>query len=336
MKLTREERLALAYKRLRVNLRAHTIANARTLEQKISDAGPFGQRVDPHVLTEARSGLEASGEVVRRDAAGIPWFHLADSDAPLVQARLDAQLTPYRALQSGTLRLRMGQCLEIATYRALLDGPFDEFMGRFRDLDAHGDEALYRKEEPPQHIGRKELSGDERLDFIVRHPDAGYLGVECKNTRVWLYPHDEDVKETVAKCVALDILPVIIARRIPYVTFMLLTTCGAILHQTYNQLLPTADAAAAEQARAKHLLGYHDIRLGNASDARLIRFIGTNLPAVAPTAREKFDVYKDLLADFASGDMPYAEFAARVRRRSNGEPEDFDDVERDGFDPDEW
>ncbi len=280
--------------------------------------------------------LQESGEIVRRDAAGIPWFHLADSKPAQVDARLAAQLVPYTALQAGTLRKRMGQSLEIATYRALIAGPLEEFSGRFRDLDVHDDGALYSKEEPPQHIGRRELPGGQRLDYIARHPEAGYLGIECKNTRPWLYPHDDDVKETLSKCVALDIVPVIIARRIPYVTFMLLTTCGAILHQTYNQLLPEADAAVAEQARAKDLLGYHDIRLGNAADARLVKFIGTNMPAVAPTAREKFDAYKDLLAGFASGDMTYAEFAARVRRRNNGEPEDFDGADRDNFDPDEW
>ena len=33
----------------------HGVATDRTLEQKISDAGPFDQRIDPHVLTDVRS-----------------------------------------------------------------------------------------------------------------------------------------------------------------------------------------------------------------------------------------------------------------------------------------
>ncbi len=334
MKLSRAEREAIAAKRLRVNLRAHGIANARTLEQKISDAGPYGQRIDPHVLTDVRKSLEKSGEILRV-VSNIPWFHLADANADHVSARLAAQSALYNNLQAGNLRVRLGQSLEIATYRSLLTGPLQEFHGRFRDLDQHDDSTLYVKEEPPQHIGARALDGQQRLDFIVRHPEAGYLGLECKNTRVWLYPHDEDVKETLAKCLALDIVPVIIARRIPYVTFMLLTTCGVILHQTYNQLLPSTEAGLADQARDKHLLAYHDIRLGNFPDGRMGKFISQNLPAIAADARSKFDAYKDLLLDFASGDMPYAEFAARVRRRSNGEPEDWD-VENPPFDPDEW
>jgi hypothetical protein len=213
----------------------------------------------------------------------------------------------------------------LTTYRALLSGPLVEFQGRYRDLNDHDDSSMYSKEEPQQHIGARELTGAQRLDFLVRHPEAGYLGLECKNTRPWIYPHDEEIKEMLTKCIALDIVPVLIARRIPFVTFMLFSTCGVVMHQTYNQLLPNAEAALADQARNKQLLGYHDIRLGNAADPRMIKFITKNLPQIAAEAREKYDNFKDLLDGFATGTMSYAEFAGRVRRRSNGEAEDFDE-----------
>jgi len=45
--MTREEREAVAETRLMRVLGTLTIANQRTLEQKISDAGPFNQRIDP-------------------------------------------------------------------------------------------------------------------------------------------------------------------------------------------------------------------------------------------------------------------------------------------------
>jgi hypothetical protein len=181
---------------------------------------------------------------------------------------------------------------------------------------------MYSKEEPPQHIGKRSLLGDERLDFIVRYPTAGALGLECKNVRSWLYPDHEDVTDTIGKCLALNCVPVIIGRRIPYVTFGLLSKCGVLFHQNYNQLLPETEKALAVQARDKNLLGYHDIRTGNEPDARLTAFIATNLPKIAEGAREKFEVHKDLLDPFASGQMPYHEFAARVMRRHRGENED--------------
>jgi hypothetical protein len=108
---------------------------------------------------------------------------------------------------------------------------------------------------PPHYIGRRALSGNKKLDFLIRHPSAGYLGVECKNVRVWLYPHDSELKEALQKCLALDAVPVLIARRVPYVTFVVLSRCGVIMHQLYNQLLPNAAADIAAQAKQKTLLG---------------------------------------------------------------------------------
>lgn len=325
MRLSRAEREEIAAKRLVANLRAHVVANARTIEQKISDAGPYSQRIDPHILTDVRNALEKRRIIKRVLHENAPWFHLRDTDTAEVAARLAVQLPIYRALSAGTLPVRIGQCLEISTYRALLLGPLAEFQGRFRDLIKHNDRTFYSKEEPPQHIGARALQGDQRLDFLVRHPEAGYLGLECKNTEPWLYPRDDDIKEALGKCLALDVVPVLIVRRYPFVTFKLLSTCGVILHQTYNQLLPNADAALAEKARDKNLLGYHDIRLGNAADARMIKFIGQNMPRVAVEARTKYDEFKDLLSDFATGVTTSEEFAGRVRRRSHGEPEDFDE-----------
>jgi hypothetical protein len=320
-KLTREERGKIARKRLRSVLAKHGIASARTLEQKISDAGPYNQRIDPHILTEERNGLVQGGKLVRVDHINMPWFHLPDTPPSTIQARLDAQLAVYKDLLKGSLRKRMGQTLEIAAFRAMEELDLT-FLGRFKDLAKHDDSKLYAKEEPPQHIGKRALPGDERLDFIVQHAEAGHLGLECKNVREWIYPDREEIKELLSKCLTLDCVPVLIARRIPFATHLVFGTCGMIMHQTYNQLLPAADQALADQARLKNLLGFHDIRTGNVPDDRLKNFLGRNMLEVAPDAREKFKEYRDLLEDFVSGAMKYEEFAGRVRRRRRGENED--------------
>jgi hypothetical protein len=96
------------------------------------------------------------------------------------------------------------------------------------------------------------------------------------------------------------------------------------MHQNYNQLLPQSEGELAALAKHKTLLGYHDIREGNTPSDRLIKFLATNLALVAEEARERFEGHKDLLAAFASGEMNYREFAARVRRRSQGANEDHD------------
>lgn len=120
-----------------------------------------------------------------------------------------------------------------------------------------------------------------------------------------------------------------IARRIPFVTFRLLSPCGLIIHQTYNQLFPLSETDLAAKLRDKTLLGYHDIRVGNEPDIRLKKFLITNLPKILAEARTRFEQNRDLLEAYARGNMPYKEFAARVRRRQQGVDEDHDSEEAD-------
>lgn len=96
------------------------------------------------------------------------------------------------------------------------------------------------------------------------------------------------------------------------------------MHQNYNQLFPASASDLAEQARDKRLLAYHDIRTGNLPNSRLTTFLHKNLPSVLVRARPKFEEYRDLLKAFGDGDMHFDEFAARVRRRSEGTNEDSD------------
>jgi hypothetical protein len=319
-----ENRKALARKRILSVLGKQIVANARTLEQKISDAGPSGMRIDPHILTPVRKTMIDEGILQSVTKANNIWFHLANLPQTAVEPRLNELANLFHESTLKQFPQRLGQTLEIATYRALVATDGLEFFGRFKDLDTHDDSELYSKEEPPSHIGARILPGSRLLDFIVRHPTAGPLGLECKNVREWVYPDREEVKELLLKCTTLDAVPVLIARRIPFVTFKLLSTAGVIVHQTYNQLLPSSDVTLAKKLRQKDLLGYHDIRLGNEPNTRLVKFIAINMPRVAPAARERFNTFKDLLAKFGSGEMTYKQFAARVRRRSEGKNEDHD------------
>jgi hypothetical protein len=302
------------------------VANSRTLEQKISDAGPNPQRVDPHILSPVRQQLLEDGVIKRLLRGNGNWYHLTDMSPSIVDQRLDRQLPVWNAICQQSTSMRVGQALEIATYRALIGLPSNaHYFGRITDLNDHDDSSLYRKDEPPSYLGNRSIPNNKRLDFLVHHQTAGYLGLECKNIREWLYPSQTEIKETLNKCIALDCVPVFIARRIPYVTFRLLWTCGCLMHQTYNQLFPLSAQTIAADARNKDLLGYHDIRIGNLPDRRLTAFIQKNMLDLASEARARFERYKDLLADFASGELYYAAFAARVRRRESNLNEDFDE-----------
>lgn len=304
------------------------VCSMRTLENKISDGGPSDMRVDPHVLTRVRNEMLDAGIYKRKMGNGAPWYYHREADEAAVQGRL-AELLPLHD-QFRACGYRIGQALEIAIWRALRDQNRLPFLGNFPDLDTHDDSTLYSKEEPPRSISGVSMPGKRSLDFLILSPDGGPLGLEIKNLREWLYPDREEIQQMLLKCTAVDAVPVLVARRIHFSTFAVLQRCGVIMHETFNQRVPLADAALMEKVRHKTLLGFHDIRLGNEYDERLRRFFHTNLPAVAAEARARFEEFKDLLELYGSGEMSYSEFAARSRRRSQGADEDSD------FDPDEY
>lgn len=296
----------------------------RTLEMKISDAGPFDQRIDPHILTEARQELVAEGVLMSHRVAAHrpPWYYLGNTVFDALTDRfnlLEAIQTEY---SRNEFLLRLGQALEIAVYRALVAANH-VFFGGYPALGLHDDSQLYSKQEPPNHIGAHAIPDARLVDYIVQH-NGLWAAIECKNIREWIYSDRPEVKQLIDKALHLDCVPVLIARRIHPSTFLLFNKCGLIIHQVYNQRLANCDADLAARAANKTLLGYFDIRVGNEPDARLTKFLAVNLPAVLPAARTKFEQHKDLLIAYCHEGMSYEEFAARVRRRYDGTNEDGD------------
>jgi hypothetical protein len=308
-------RVALAQRRLQSVLSSHTVANARTLEQKIADSGPADQRIDPHVLTIARGLLEARDIIERFPDRPVPWFYLTGTDPDFLASRLAEQEVIHDELMKQQFCTRCGQTLEIAIFKALKNQNIP-FLGNFPDLDSHDDSAAYSKEDPPSSLCGLTIPLGKKLDFLLIDPASGAVGVEAKNIRDWIYPDSAAIRELIFKCCYLNAAPVMIARRIAYVTFSVLNPCGLIFHQNYNQLFPTADAMLAEKARHKKLLGYHDIRVGNEPDKRLSMFLHTNLQKVLPVARDKFEIFKDLLTKYSTGEIRYDAFAAIAAKRA--------------------
>jgi len=317
----RREWVALGRKRLASVLRAQTVASWRTLEQKISDAGPNNQRVDPHLLTLARKEMEAAGRLTERRRRNMPWYYLSGTNEEEVSARLETLGPIHDRTSAPGFTERAGQALEIAIFRSLSNQRLP-FLGGFKDLATHDDSRSYTKEDPPTVYSGRRMPGDMKLDFLVIHPVAGAAGIEAKNTREWLYPDRQEIRDLLLKCCAIDAVPVLLARRLSYSTFSILHRTGVIVHETYNQRYPYADADLAELARHKDLLGYFDIRVGNEPDSRLDTFLHANLPLLIPPARARFEEYRDLLAKYAHAQVSYPEFAWRVRQRATGKDED--------------
>jgi hypothetical protein len=113
------------------------VATDRILEQKISDAGPTNQRVDPHLLTQVRHQLTQQGEISQIMQSNTPWYHLSASDPQKVNARLTELGQLHRQTLDHNFTLRVGQTLEIAIFRALCSQTALYHFGAFHDLNDH-------------------------------------------------------------------------------------------------------------------------------------------------------------------------------------------------------
>jgi hypothetical protein len=115
---------------------------------------------------------------------------------------------------------------------------------------------------------------------------AGTLfGGEAKNFREWLYPDSWEIWAAISKCCELHAVPLLVARKLPYVSFVLFGKIGMVGYQTHFQFFHPA--VEPELARVKHVdgLGYKDIRCTLEPDANMIKFFRTTLPKIAPNSR---------------------------------------------------
>jgi len=292
------------------------------LEQKISDAGPTPQRVHPHLLTRSRSQLQQEGRLITRlDSQRREWHHLSSTDSAVVERRFQELSAVHALTEAREFTLRMGQTAEIAVLKALR-GTHSQFIGHFEDLDEHDDSLLFRKHDPDAVNGKLIQGG--RLDYVVFHPEAGPLGIEVKNIREWIYPDRSIMRALLEKCIQIDAVPVIVARRISYSTFSVLTECGVLVHQFYNQLYPNADQTLAAQVRQKLSLGYFDVRVGNEPDERMLRFFRSSLPSVAKRARERFELHRDYIRAFCDHRLTYSQLVAHLRGRDSDTEDQYE------------
>src|SRR5262249_23791893 len=122
-------RIILGRSRIIKNLERLTVANWRTLEQKISDAGPSHMRVDPHILTDSKRSLINEKHIIPIKDKDVEWYILPETPQRLVDARLAEVQKIYRALSREAVRKRIGQSLEIAFYLAARNCPEYELLG---------------------------------------------------------------------------------------------------------------------------------------------------------------------------------------------------------------
>lgn len=283
MPRTKEQWIALASKRTLSVLATHHCCPIRMLEAKICEAGPGDKRPNPLSLSEAIRRLthEASIQLIPKCApTEIPFY--APNGVDISHPTFKDLLTKRRHLYlfHKSLTERNDFCSDVL--EQLLDTALER-----------SSIAVFRSRFPKQN-----LPPDRPLDFVVEI-GAIPFGGDAKNFREWLYPDSWEIWAAISKCCELDAVPVLVARKLPYVSFVLFGNVGMVGYQTHFQFFhPTVEP---ELARVKSVdgLGYKDIRCTLEPDANIIKFFQITLPKIATQFKARFAAKKKVLQHFA-------------------------------------
>lgn len=153
--------------------------------------------------------------------------------------------------------------------------------------------ALFRSRFPKQN-----LPSVRPLDFVVELNGVPFGG-EAKNYREWLYPESVEIWQTISKCCEIEAVPVLITRKLPYVSFLLFKRVGMLGYQTHFQYFHPVVEPELTRIKAVDGLGYKDIRCSLKPDTNILRFFQNTVPKVGPEFKARFDSNRPLLLDFA-------------------------------------
>jgi len=316
------KRIEVAKARVQSVLDRERVAHQKTLEQKISDQGPTGKRVDPHLLGLAIMDLQELGrlKVSKHEATGAQkWYANRLTKSEEIEPRLN-ELAPIYA---ETLKASnsVGDALEVITEKAI-SASFEgknrfAYQGHFlmdEPRDKHG---RLRKIQPPKAVGPHHTN--KEADFILFGFDQGPLCVECKNYREWFYPHHEEIKSTIIKSYELGSIPVFVGRRIHYTTREnFFAPAGIVFHESFYQYYDPEDAELAAKAKEKTLLGFSDIRASHHPEQRTLRFFNHYLPQLIENAAPRWAATRDSAYAYAKNEMNLAQLYTEIGSPAGG------------------
>ena len=156
-------------------------------------------------LPRARNTLLKEQRITKIQEENAPWFHSQTHPYGPYRKGWPSNCRSSAVCSAEVWEHESGSVSKLlSSGLSFFQDTLDHF-GSFTNLGNHDDSRLYSKEEPPQSLSGKRLSGDQRLDFLIRHPEAGWAGIEAKNVREWLYPNRDEVTDLLAKAVALGL-----------------------------------------------------------------------------------------------------------------------------------
>ena len=327
-------RIALGKKRIQSVLDRETVAHYRTLEQKISDQGPEGQLVDPHLLGLAVMDMLEQNRLrsVNHPGSGkAPWYTNLTTKDEAIAKRLDVLAPLYQSVSGGGFGNLTGDALEVVVFQVLRSifaaNKRFAYQGHFYLDKPKNEHGRFVKLQPPKGVGGGITT--KKADFIQFGHSAGPLCIECKNYREWLYPGSQLIKDTILKAYELESVPVLVARRIHYSAMSnFLAPAGIIAHESFNQYYPSDQAELAEKVSHKRSLGFTDVIATETPHKRTRVFFEKTLPSIVDAMGDRWNSNKDALFEYAKGELNLAQLYTAIGSPAGGKwndpPTDFE------------
>lgn len=290
----RDDRIAIGKRRIKYILKDRLYANQRQLESKISEAGPDHQRVDPHLLSVGIRDLVKTGEIIeQRGPFNTKFFTLPSFDVSFPDD------SNRKALIDGLYH----RFHDVTKQRSLC-GDALETVVRASFSDAGGYQEIGSRSHPVISFGQLQLPGE--LDTIqICSAPLMLVIVEAKNIREWIYPDKEDFWSLVNKALALQdaifpILPLFVARKIPYYTRVAMKEIGVLGFEMHKQYFDPSVQADVARFRDKDQLGFHDVTASLSASEPFTTYLKQTVKLHGPDYAARFKSNAPVLSRFAA------------------------------------
>jgi hypothetical protein len=269
--------------------------------------------IDPHHVTTARAELVAEGVLTAAPGRTlgnrrITVFHLSDTRGRLTAiqragARKRLLQGRYQGWASGTSKQRgiIGPAAEHVLHASLTAAaPYG-----YRLLNPERGEVRDVLGAPVPGGPLDNAAFYQPLDEGGLPMPAILLPFEAKNVRSWIYPRAAELHQVLYKGAALkvahpelEIVPVIMCRRVVTMTFWMAEQLGFQVIQAKAQFLPpdTIDAEAVQEVRRG--LGYFDLTQSVEPHSFVVYQLQTTIPTVASTRASRWADSAPLLVEF--------------------------------------
>lgn len=316
---TLDEWEVIARKRIQSILDTRRISYSSHLEIKISEAGPKRMRAEPHIISNALRSMIREQQIVTYAPTNLPsggsnpkYFVPLDfkgaADASrsrsFVEWRKLFLWAAYRSEYCGFMleKIIFDAVLETNKYHVLGSAPIYGPDGKL--MKTSGSELLAYQ---GNNIYKAESGSGFDL-FVIHKSTHTPIGIEAKNMREWIYPASEEVWRAIARACTLECLPVIIARKISYISRAgFFANFGILGFETNFQYMTQSvqtdsNYTFKDKVIHKDKLGFADIKLLKPKDptpSHVIGFFDDILDQQAEIYFERFMKHKKLLKKYA-------------------------------------